>query len=260
MFNILENSNIKYIQSDKLDKNIITHCFTTRIGGSTPKPLDSFSMGTGGTEEYRLYVESNRQSICKLLGLENKKLVIPDQKHTANVKVILSDEEDVSNTDGLITDNPNLVLLLLFADCTPIILADTEKKIIGVIHAGWRGTAQQILKNAIEIFDKEFHSDINNIQALIGPAIGQCCYPVSNDTAEQLKKSVDICPEGIFIAKGENQIHTDLKLLNARQLAECGVKNIDILTNCTSCNNDLFYSYRADNGKTGRHAAVASIC
>jgi len=148
--------------------------------------------------------------------------------------------------------------MLLFADCTPIILYSETNKVLGVIHAGWKGTAKGIVKKAVNIFENEFATAPAMIKAVIGPSIGHCCYPVSEEVAEQLNRSIREKHDNIFDNQ-KDKVHVDLKKLNAQQLLEAGVKEIDTTVYCTSCMNEVFYSYRANNGKTGRHCAIAAI-
>jgi len=152
--------------------------------------------------------------------------------------------------------------MLLFADCVPVIIYAPDKHVISVTHAGWRGTAKSIAKKAVNILEAEFNADIKKLKAVIGPAIGNCCYPVSKKVFEELKITITEDCDNLFTRNMNdiNIVNVDLKKLNARQLEESGVINIDTSDNCASCMNSVFYSYRAENGKTGRHSAIASLC
>ncbi|HBG48667.1 MAG TPA: peptidoglycan editing factor PgeF [Cyanobacteria bacterium UBA9971] len=261
MFYFQEKQNINLYKSSILDDENLIHSFTTRTGGKTPSPLETFSMGSAENPELLHYVQENRKKICEILGVKYENLIIPQQKHTDNIKIISSIYDDVSNCDGLITDVPELVLMLLFADCVPVIIYAPDRHVISVIHAGWRGTAKSIVKKALHILDQEFHADIKKIKATIGPAIGQCCYPVSIEVSKELEITIEKDCDNIFTTniKDNNLVNVDLKKLNARQLEDSGVINIDKSDNCTCCMSSVFYSYRAEKGKTGRHAAIASL-
>lgn len=237
------------------------HTFTTRTGGNTPHPLESFSMGTAQYPDLLPYIEKNRQKLCEILNLNKKNLIIPEQKHTANIKIVSSPDDNVSNCDALITEVPNLPLMLLFADCVPVIIYAPDRHVVSVIHAGWRGTAVSIVKKTVDILSGKFNADITKLKVAIGAAIGQCCYPVSREVATKLENTIKHDCDNIFINNidNDNLINVDLKKLNTQQLMESGVLYIDKSDNCTSCNNSIFYSYRAENGKTGRHAAIASL-
>lgn len=261
MFYFQEKNKINLYKSSILDDENIMHAFTTRIGGNTPLPLATFSMGTAGNPELLSYIEENRKKLCAVLNLKYENLIIPEQKHTDNIKIVTSVDDDVSNCDGLITKRPELVLMLLFADCVPVIIYAPDKKVLSVVHAGWRGTAKSIVQKTLTILVKEFNADIKKIKASIGPAIGQCCYPVSKEVSKELKITIAKNYDNIFTTNMNDNslVNVDLKKLNVRQLEEFGVINIDTSDNCTCCMNSVFYSYRFEKGKTGRHAAIASL-
>ena len=144
-------------------------------------------------------------------------------------------------------------IYLRFADCTPLVFYDKVNKIGAISHAGWRGTAQKIGVKTIEKMGVNFGSSPADILVLIGPAISICCYEVSEEVRDTLLSTIKNT-EGLF-----KERNVDLKQINARQLEEAGVKNIDICPYCTSCNNDLFYSYRKENGTKNRHFAVLKL-
>lgn len=183
-----------------------------------------------------------------LTKLGTGRILSPNQTHSDNVEFV-DERNEYPNTDGLILQNTNDAVYLRFADCTPLIFYDTVQKIAAVSHAGWRGTAQKIGVKTIE----KIQSYPKDIIALIGPAISMCCYEVSEEVRDTLLATVQET-EGLFINR-----NVDLKRINAQQLKEIGVRQIDICPYCTSCDNDLFYSYRKENGTDKRHIAVAKL-
>lgn len=183
-----------------------------------------------------------------LTKLGTGRILSPNQTHSDNVEFV-DERNEYPNTDGLILQNTNDAVYLRFADCTPLIFYDTVQKIAAVSHAGWRGTAQKIGVKTIE----KMQSNPINVIALIGPAISMCCYEVSEEVRDTLLATVQET-EGLFINR-----NVDLKRINAQQLKEIGVQQIDICPYCTSCDNDLFYSYRKENGTDKRHIAVAKL-
>ena len=176
------------------------------------------------------------------------RVIIPQQTHSDHVEFV-DNRLEYPDTDGLILTNTEDTICLRFADCTPLVFYDTKQKIGAVSHAGWRGTAASIGVKTI----KKMKSNPEDIIAIIGPAISICCYEVSEEVRDELLKTVNNS-SGLY----ENR-NVDLKKINARQLEEIGVKNIDICPYCTSCNNDLFYSYRKENGTKNRHYAVLKL-
>ena len=180
---------------------------------------------------------------------ESKRIIHPTQTHSDHVEIV-DERIDYPDTDGLILTNTEDTIYLKFADCTPLIFYDKENKIGAVSHAGWRGTAAKIGVKTINKMSANFGTKPENIVALIGAAISICCYEVSEEVRDTLLATVDN-PIGLY--EGRN---VDLKGINAQQLREIGVQNIDVCPYCTSCNNDLFYSYRKENGTKERHLAV----
>lgn len=179
-------------------------------------------------------------------------VISPKQTHSDNIEIV-DNRLEYPDTDGLIITQKNTPIALRFADCTPLIFYDTKHKIGAVSHAGWRGTAQKIGVKTIKKMELNFDSKPKDIIALIGPSIGLCCYEVSDDVREKLLTTVK---NSTGLIQDKN---VDLKQINARQLEEIGVSKIDICPYCTSCNNDLFYSYRKENGTDKRHYAIIML-
>ena len=150
-------------------------------------------------------------------------------------------------------------LLLHFADCVPIILYDPKQAAIAVVHAGWRGTATSIVQNAVKEMTENFGTRAADVIAAVGPAIGSCCYPTGDDAAEKLGRTVKDAAGLIERPKEGDQFRADLKALNAMQLLEAGVQNVDVTDLCTACRPDIFYSHRQSGGKTGRQGALAQL-
>ena len=196
-------------------------------------------------------VEENKKLICKYLGVDE--LISPAQTHSANVQYAQICKVDYPDTDALILNNKKQAVFLNFADCTPVILYDKKQHIAAIAHAGWRGTVQKIAVKTIE----KMTSNPCDIQAVIGPAISICCYNVGADVFEQLKSTVNGF-DGLY-RRSDNEVFVDLKGINAQQLKEFGVKEIDVCPYCTYCDNDMFFSYRKENATTSRHSAVIRL-
>ena len=132
----------------------------------------------------------NRKKICKILDINFNNLVRCKQVHKNNIAVVEKYKnnscEGIPDTDGMITGNTNIALMVLSADCPLIGLFDPVKKVIGAVHAGWRGTALQIVINAVKSMKKYFYSKPENIYAVISPSIGPCCYKVGNEVLDKV--------------------------------------------------------------------------
>lgn len=223
----------------------LNHFFTTRESFIKTKEF-----------QFEKIAKVNKKNICNFLDIELKNLIYPSQTHTSNVEIVEINKTSYPNTDGLILNNREQAIFLNFADCTPLIFFDG--KIAAVSHAGWRGTANQIGINTIKKMI-ELGSKLENIKCAIGPAISLCCYNVGNDVKEKLLSTVKNS-DNLFRIKN-NEIFVDLKNINKQQLIEYGISenNIDICPYCTVCNNNLFFSYRKENGTTNRHSAIVCL-
>lgn len=201
-------------------------------------------------------VEDNFALHCEYLGISEDNFIHPTQTHSTNVEFARNGAKEYPNTDGLILTNFEQGIYLRFADCTPVILYDKKANIGAIAHAGWRGTVGRIAPKTVNEMIEYSKSDIKDFYAVIGASIGQCCYQVGTDVTEAVKNSVNDCSN---LITNDNKI--DLKGINARQLTEMGIpkENIDICPFCTSCRNDLFYSYRKENGTDKRHNAVIKL-
>lgn len=209
------------------------------------------------TKEILTEIERNKDLICKNIGIEKQHFISPVQTHSANIVVANANQTNYPDTDALILTDSKLGIFLNFADCTPVILYDEIQNIGAVVHAGWRGTAQNIVSKTVQKLVNDFGAKPRDIKAVIGPAIGFCCYNVGEDVLSQLKETVNTF-KGLSEIRHGN-IFVDLKNINKQQLVEAGVGDIDVTKYCTVCNNDMFYSYRNENATTRRHSAVLRL-
>lgn len=259
---LVDVAGLRLIRSPLLGQPEFDHAFTTRVGGKTREPLDSFNLGRHITEpEFLDDAMVNRRRLCEALKWNFERLLVPGQRHTTNIFITecsegsgtaaKGDTPSLMNFDGVISNGSAQPLMLHFADCVPIILYSPESGKYAVVHAGWRGTAGGIVKNAVQLMAVPPGS----IFAAIGPAIGSCCYETGTEVSTALSNTVSN-PEPLIEYRNEKP-HPDLKAFNAMQLYEAGVNNVDVTSWCTACHPDLFYSHRKSGGFTGRQAAVA---
>ena len=256
-----ENYKLSLLKSTFFDSTLKT-LFTTRLGGDTPKPLQSFTLSSKDYPLFDNYAQKNLRIICNILQAPFENLIMPNQQHTDKIAIIKT-KEDIRKVskgtyDGIVTNLKNHPVCLVFADCVPILMYDERKQVMACVHAGWKGTAKFIAPKAAKIMQDEFGCDLNDIKVEIGPAICQNCFEVSPDVADQLGMSGKIAYGNIFLRKN-NKINVDLKQLNKHQLNAIGIENIDVSPICTCCQNTFYYSYRADNQITGRHGLIAMI-
>lgn len=238
----------KQVLKSDLIKNMEAF-FTTRDICICCKDID--------TAKKDISIEQNKKAICKYLDIKEENLLSPTQTHTPNIEISKEAKKSYPDTDALILEDKNLGIFLNFADCTPVILYDEVKNIGAIAHAGWRGTAEKIAPKTVEKMIKNYNSNPKNIIAIIGPAIGFCCYNVGEDVYKKLSATVRNF-NGLYEIRQGN-IYVDLKNINKRQLEEIGVSKIDVCPYCTVCNNDLFFSYRKENATPYRHSAVIKL-
>ena len=200
----------------------------------------------------------NRKAFAEAIGVDANRFTTCQQVHGSKVvqvtkEFVGSGAKDFSNTiadtDALITNLPDVPLMLFYADCVPVLLADLETGAIGLAHAGWRGTVANIGAKTLAAMGEAFGTKPENVLAAIGPSIGACCYEVDDFVRDQSSGY-----EEFFASKGGGKYHLDLWGMNDKQLQEAGVpaEKITIAGICTNDNVELFCSYRAEQGKTGR--------
>lgn len=196
-------------------------------------------------------VLKNHQALAKKLNFDINNLRHMNQVHGNNVEIITHESEHlIKNCDAMITCESNIPLLVMVADCIPIVLFDKEAEIIAVVHAGRNSTFQRIVQNVVKIMMDKFLCKVENIEAIMGPSIQKCCYEVSDQMAKIVEES--------FSKDCVDKRHIDLQKINKLQLEEMGIRNIDISSICTKCTNDKYFSYRKDK-KCGRFGAIATI-
>jgi len=162
--------------------------------------------------------------------------------------VFLADQPGLlGDGDALITNHPGLAISIRTADCYPILLADARNRAAGAIHAGWRGTATQIVVKTLEKMRSEFGTQPSDVFAAIGPGIGLCCYEIGHEVSRQF---------GL-----EGRTHLDLASENRSQLETAGVppQNIEALGVCTFCDAERFFSYRREKEKAGRMTSFIRV-
>lgn len=191
-------------------------------------------------------VERNRQIFMSELGIE--RVVFQNQTHSSNVSVVYA-ECNLHDNDALITDRKNLALAVSIADCVPILLFDTENKVIASVHSGWRGTEKGILSRTLLTLKNKFGTRPENIMAYIGPSICSNHYEVGSEVAAKFDKK--------YLREDRGKMFLDVALVNMDMLIDFGVPvdNIEKSNLCTFEENYL-HSYRRDGKNSGRMLAV----
>lgn len=253
-----EFGEISLAQSQMLQSLQVAHAFTTRRGGVSRPPYNGLNMAfhTGDNPDA---VRENRRRVGAALGIPMESWVAGDQVHGCAVHVATAtdagkgaydQESALPQTDILITQTPGIMLASFYADCVPVVLVDPVSRSLGIAHCGWRGTRLEAPKLAVAAMSAYFGAKPGDIQVVIGPSIGPCCYEISPALASEFREQFG--PDTVLGRQ------LDLRLANRRTLMGAGVKaeNIHTAPWCTCCQSELFFSHRASGGHTGRMAAL----
>jgi YfiH family protein len=263
MFRLARKEPIEYFETEELSaQGFVTHAFCTRLGGVSTGPHSSLNVGdlVGDREENVL---RNLDLVRDNFDIPDGQLILMRQVHGDRILLLDGEEplpEALPECDGLITNRRRLALGVRTADCLPIFFADRARRIIGAAHAGWRGTALGIAARMVETLAERFSSRREDLTALIGPAIGPCCYQVDAPVFEAFSAMPGA---DLFLRPCAEKGHwmLDLALANRLQIREAGVLSENICTSglCTSCRQDLFFSHRAGGGSAGRQISLLML-
>lgn len=239
----------------------LKHGIFTRHGGVSAAPWASLNLGgtVGDTTEA---VRANHDKIYAALGIDPARAVTTWQVHSADVIVAhqpIPGRRWLAQADGMITDRPDVALVMRFADCTPLLFHDPVRGVIGVAHAGWRGTVQGVGANTVRAMQQTYGSRPADIQAWIGPAISRDCFQVGEEVVAALHQHFGTV-EGLMQRDVVDQTaYVDLWAANALDLRRMGVEDITVLPICTVQNTQDFFSHRGEKGRTGRFGAVIAL-
>lgn len=211
----------------------VTGFFSTKEGAAKGYPYD-------------------REDVFEENWLEEAIPVWPKQVHGDHIEVIEQRPYrplELEDTDGMITNLRGVLLTTVHADCLPVYFFDYVKNVIGLVHAGWRGTAAGIASKAVYTMNREYGCDPENIQVYIGPGISRCCFETGEDVYEKFGDE--------FSDKKGDKYYIDLKGINKQQLTDIGIPeiNIEVSGHCTCCEAETFCSYRREGGTYMRMGA-----
>ncbi|EGW38325.1 ylmd protein [Desulfosporosinus sp. OT] len=255
-----ERGNFTYLTIPKWSAEGIDLGFSTRVGGVSHVPYDSFNLGLHVGDDPTAVLQ-NREHWLDQWGVPLSKVAVGEQVHGTNVLWI--NEEDggrgsreletaIPATDGLVTQS-SVGLMAFFADCVPLFFYYPDLKAVGIAHAGWKGTAHKIGQKVLECFE-EAGGRTEDAWVAIGPSIGPCCYSVDERVAVQFRANYHETP---FLHRQEDG-HYLLDLWEANKTLFLGkgvrLENIEVASVCTADNPEWFFSYRRDGARSGRMA------
>lgn len=228
-----------------------TLAVSTRHGGvSEGECLSSLNLGTATNDKWENVVE-NYRIFCDVAGFDINKLVLGKQTHSANVRLVTQNDEgkgvlkerDYTDVDGLITNIPEITLVIHTADCVPVALMDTKRQAIGNAHCGWRGTFNSLASKTLEEMKSNFGTKAEDVVAAIGPCICVDCYEVSRELYEEFWEKFGY--EKYIISKND-RYYLNLPYINKQILVDAGVDKDNIIVSdvCTCCNKEYMFSHR----------------
>jgi YfiH family protein len=227
---------------------------TTRAGGISPAPFASLNLGRN-TPDRPEHVAENTRRLCRLLRIEPDRLAGSDQVHGTRICNVLS-PGFFEGYDALVTNTRNIYLCIFTADCFPVLLFDPETMAVAAIHAGWKGTAGGIAAKTVGMMQELFGSSPENLLAWIGTGISQAAYEIDSPVAKSFSN------EHLIPSPGKaGKFMLDLAGANRSQLLGSGLlpSRIECSVHCSARDEALFYSYRRDEGRTGRMASIIGI-
>lgn len=268
---MIEAGSVKYLTFSHFDAaQAVKHCFSTRIGGVSSGPFQAMNLGLTRGDSRDLVME-NYRILCEAVGFDMHKTVMSKrQVHGSKIHCVteadsgkgLYAENDLDGFDGLVTNMPGIVLITFHADCTPLYFFDPVKKVIGLAHAGWRGTVDGIAYEALKVMVEQYGCKAETILAGIGPAISTCCFEVDEPVVMEFERRLPFSVDYIFADRQKRgKYKIDLKGINAKIMELSGIlkQNIEIAEECTKCNSQYFYSHRGMGESRGSMAAFLSL-
>lgn len=251
------------------DTKIVHHGFSTRLGGVSQGCYASMNLSfTRGDDEAA--VRENYHRIAKSIGVKCENMVLSQQTHTTNVRVVTEKDKgkgvvtplDYTDLDGMVTNIPGICLVTFYADCVPLYFVDPVQKAIGLSHSGWRGTVGKIGKETIRKMEEQYGSDPKDILAAVGPSICMDCYEVSEDVILEFQKNFEERYwKDLFYRKENGKYQLDLWKANEIIFKESGIlpEHIAVTNVCTHCNSEILYSHRTSGDRRGNLAAFLAL-
>lgn len=251
------------------DTKIVHHGFSTRLGGVSQGCYASMNLSfTRGDDEAA--VRENYHRIAKSIGVKCENMVLSQQTHTTNVRVVTEKDKgkgivkplDYTDVDGMVTNIHGICLVTFYADCVPLYFVDPVQKAIGLSHSGWRGTVGKIGKETIRKMEEQYGSDPKDILAAVGPSICKDCYEVSEDVILEFQKNFkERYWKDLFYRKENGKYQLDLWKANEIIFKESGIlpEHIAVTNVCTHCNSEILYSHRTSGDRRGNLAVFLAL-
>ena len=242
---------------------------SSRQGGVSAKPYDSLNLALSVGDDPAAVI-ANRERLCEAIGVELDAMTVAQLVQGTHIEVVTSSSRGLGataraqrfvDTDGLITNLPDVPLFVLVADCAALSFFDPVRQVIGLGHAGWRGTVGGMARKMVEAMNAAFDCNPSDLLVGISPTIGPCCYQVRDDVVGAFHAAFPDQADAFFTQQPDGSIHLDMWKALTTQLRSSGIQeeHIELAGICTACHTDVFYSNRAERGKTGRFTGMISL-
>lgn len=258
---------IKYVTVPEWENRGVSMGFSSRLGGVSHGPYESLNLALHVDDDYYNVIE-NRRRYLDLFALPLENMVCCEQVHSNSVAIVDNEDQGcgaldqgsvLPGFDAMVTAAPGVMLTTFYADCVPIFFFDPLQRVVAIAHSGWKGTMGRIAANTVGVMKNNFSSSTRDMEAFIGPGIGSCCFRIGEDLAQKVKEEL---PELDGILNWNQGRYTwDLRLTIKLMLREIGLTSDNVIdcNFCTACDPENFFSYRRDQGRTGRMAAVIAL-
>jgi YfiH family protein len=250
---------LRIFHFDSLDHPELVHAVFTRRGGVSRGAWRSLNVGAlvGDDAEH---VRENRRRIFTGMGRETDSAYEVWQVHSARVMAVEEPRgsREIEKADAMVTDKRHVTLLMRFADCVPIIAFDPMRIVVGLAHAGWLGTTRRVAEALITTMQRRYGCRPADIRAGIGPSIAAHHYEVGPEVVDAMRASFGEEADR-HMRSIDGQTHLDLWSANQALLERSGVGQIEISGLCSACDEEDWYSHRAQSGKTGRFGVAVAL-
>lgn len=245
----------------------LNHGVFTRAGGISPAPWQGLNVG-GTVGDAVANVHHNHRLMYDALGLSGERACTVWQVHGADTVIVdgpVPNRRWIALADGMVTDRPGTPLVMRYADCTPILFYDPVNQVIGLAHAGWRGTVQGAGVSTLRAMQRAFGTDPAVVRVGIGPSIGPDRYQVGEEVVDAVQQHFGTLngdmPDGPLVKRDplDGTAYLNLWAANRLDLMRAGVAHIEVAGICTATRTDLFFSHRAERGQAGRFGVVMAL-
>ena len=254
---IIRQGKISYLRPSWTESSKVIAGFTTRNGGCSRPPFNSLNLGVNSGDN-PVQVETNRAPLARAFVLPANMLLTVNQVHGDEILIVNQKNLDMSHflrvdADAIVTNQRGVMVGILVADCFPVLLFDPERNVAAAVHAGWRGAASGLIGYTVVAMQKQFGSQPNLIMAAIGPGIGAHKYEVDRPVRDAFREGSGHW-ERIATETHLGHWQLDLQKSCVLQLEAAGIPKhqIETVNECTCCHKETFFSFRRDQGRTGR--------